>query len=101
MKQSFGFIGITFICVLIGGLILNDLIKLVNLLVTLYEQVADEKRKAKKIENEKRLNEERERQESLQMEIDKAYSLDLEEKLEKFHIKLIKAVASSRKNINK
>ena len=101
IKKSFGFIGIASLCSLTLVILLNDLIKLVNLLRMLLEQLIDEKRKEKKREIKRRLEKEREQQESIQLEMDRAYSLELEERLDKFHIALIKAVASSKSNLKK
>ncbi len=104
IRKSFGYIGIASLCSLSFVILLNDLIKLVNLLRILLEQYIDEKRRVKKIEKKRRLEKEREKQESIKLEMNRAYSLRLEERLDKFHIELIKSVASSRsknKKINK
>jgi hypothetical protein len=90
VKNSFGFIGITFLSSLWGLIILNDLIKLLNLA---YEEIDDflkEKRASKEINRAKteRITMERE---------DKTLNLDLEEKLDQVHLKLVKACVARKK----
>ena len=73
---------------------MNDLIKLVNLLLALYKRFVAER----EILKQRHFNDEQEREERIQAETELAYSLDLEEKLEIIHIKLLKAVVSSKSN---
>ncbi len=86
VKTSFGFIGITFLSVLWSLIILNDLCKS---LYFCYEEIKDTWKLIKEREVVK-IQLEREEKE------DEHYSQDLDEKLEKFHWKLVQACASRR-----
>ena len=94
MKTSFGFIGITFLSVSWGIFILNDFAKLFN---ECYKETRDllkerrEKRKNKLRENEIE-------QVKIELEQDESDALDLEEKLDKIHLQLVKACAARRQN---
>ena len=90
-KTSFGFIGITSLSLLFGAILLNDLVKLVN---AIYEHYLDFKIRRNDLESE--IQDEK-KNNQIQIEMDRDYSLDLEEKLEKFHLKLVKAVAKNKK----
>ncbi len=104
VKTSFGIIGILFNIFTWGCIILNDLIKLLHLCfketIDLLKEIKRQKAKEKK---EKEIEKERT---VIQME-DEAYSLELEDKLEQFHIRLVKACArracqnQRNKNANK
>ncbi len=94
VKTSFGLIGITFLSVLWSLIILNDLSKLFYFF---YEELKEETGKL-------RTEEEEHSRVKIQLELDEKdddhYAQDLEEKLEKFHWKLVKACAS-RRNLQK
>ena len=82
---------------LFGVILLNDLAKLMNHLYAYYldyknEQMdAEERRMVRKNEE----NEERNRQ--VQIDLERGYLLDLEQKLERFHHKLVVSVAANKK----
>ena len=90
-KTSFGFIGITSLSLLFGAILLNDLVKLMN---AIYEHYLDFKVRRNYLESEVQ---DEKKNNQIQIEMDRDYSLDLEEKLEKFHLKLAKAVAKNKK----
>ena len=94
VKTSFGLIGITFLSVLWSLIILNDLSKLFYFF---YEELKEETGKL-------RTEGEEHSRVKIQLELDEKdddhYAQDLEEKLEKFHWKLVKACAS-RRNLQK
>ena len=89
VKTSFGFIGITFLSVLWSLIILNDLCKS---LYFCYKEIKDiRKLKKERVElSEVKIQLEEDEKD------DKHYAQDLEEKLEKFHWKLVQACASRR-----
>jgi hypothetical protein len=93
VKTSFGYIGITFLSVLWGYIILNDLAKLLN---ECYEETKDLIREKRK----KRINEQKENEiEQVKLELEQGEekcAQDLDEKLEKIHLQLIKACAARR-----
>jgi hypothetical protein len=93
VKTSFSYIGITFWCVIWSCIILNDLVKL---LIVCYDETKDLlKERQKRIENEK--NEKAHiKQTAIELEEDEFFHQDLEEKLEKIHLKLIEACAARR-----
>jgi hypothetical protein len=92
VKTSFGYIGITFLSSLWGFIILNDLAKLLN---ECYKETKD----LLKERREKRNNKHKENeivQVKIELEQDENDALDLEEKLDKIHLQLIKACAARR-----
>jgi hypothetical protein len=95
VKTSFGYIGITFLSVLWGVIILNDLAKLFNLF---YEETKDffkVRRRKKEIKRRKELE-----QDEHDLEKNEVYHQDLEEKLEIIHLQLVKACAARISNAN-
>ncbi len=90
VKTSFGYIGITFLSVLWGLIILNDFIKVINFIYEEIDELLKERREIKKInrENIEQITMERE---------DKTFNLDLEEKLDQVHLRLVKACAARKK----
>jgi cell division protein ZapA (FtsZ GTPase activity inhibitor) len=89
VKTSFGYIGITFLSSIWGLIILNDLAKLLN---ECYKETKD-------LLKERRQRKEKERKEQVVMELseeNEIYSQDLEKKLEKFHLQLVKACATRK-----
>jgi hypothetical protein len=92
VKTSFGYIGITFLSVSWSLFILNDLAKLFN-------ECFKETRDLLKERREKRKNKLRENeieQVKIELEQDESDALDLEEKLDKIHLQLVKACAARR-----
>lgn len=87
-KTTFGYIGILFNVFIWVCIILNDLIKLVGVFYDETKNYLKEKREQK--ENHKRENV----NVNIQMEIES--SEQLQEKLDKFHIQLVKACAKRR-----
>ena len=87
-KTTFGYIGIMFNAFIWGCIIINDLMKLVGFFYDESKIYLKEKREQK--ENRKRENVNA----NIQMEI--VRSEQLQEKLDKFHIKLVKACAKRR-----
>ena len=89
VKTSFGFIGITFLSSLWGLIILNDLAKLLN---ECYKETKD-------LLKERRERKEKERKDQVFIELseeNEICSQDLEEKLDKFHLQLVKACATRK-----
>jgi hypothetical protein len=89
VKTSFGYIGIISLSTIWFGIILNDLVKLLN---CCYEETIEllkerRQRKEKEIEQVKI---------ELEEEENRDYYLDLEEKLEKIHFQLVKACAARK-----
>ena len=98
VKTSFGYIGIACLTLLSGAILLNDIVKLTNVI---YQRYSEYKAKLRQedLTNKRRIREENEEiNASIQIEIETDLSLDLEDKLEKFHHKLIKSVAKSKKS---
>ena len=93
-KKSFGYIGITFLAVLFGSVFGNDLIKL----FTHYFNRLREWWRQRRNNNNQRGQREREEveQEQVQIELEQEYSNDLEEKLERFYMRLVQANANNR-----
>ena len=87
-KTTFGYIGILFNVFIWVCIILNDLMKLVGVFYDETKNYLKEKREQK--ENHKRENV----NVNIQMEIES--SEQLQEKLDKFHIQLVKACAKRR-----
>ena len=92
VKTSFGYIGITFLCVLWGAIILNDLAKLFNLFYEETKDLLKARRTKKEIKRRKELE-----QDKNDLEMNDMHFQDLEEKLEIIHLQLVKACAA--KNI--
>ena len=96
VKTSFGYIGIISLSCLYGIIILNDLAKLIEIF---YEDIKIILRNRKEISEHKKLKDKDETDQiTIELEKQSEYSKDLEEKLEKFHLQLVKAVAKSRTN---
>ena len=99
-KTSFGYIGITSLSLLFGVFIFNDMTKLIH---SIYQCYLDYKvRKRVEIARKKRQKEKEneERNKNAQIKIEYEHSHNLKEKLEKFHLKLVKSVASHKKRNN-
>jgi len=94
VKTSFGYIGITFLSVSWGLIILNDLAKLLK---ECYRETKDllEVRRGKMKDGRKETEIE---QVKIELEQEGKYAQDLDEKLEKIHLQLIKAIAARRVN---
>jgi hypothetical protein len=94
VKTSFGYIGITFLSVSWGLIILNDLAKLLK---ECYRETKDllEERRGKMKDGRKENEIE---QVKIELEQEEKYAQDLDEKLEKIHLQLIKAIAAKRAN---
>ena len=94
VKTSFGYIGITFLSVSCGLIILNDLAKLLK---ECYRETKDllEERRGKMKDRRKETEIE---QVKIELEQEGKYAQDLDEKLEKIHLQLIKAIAARRAN---
>ena len=90
-KTSFGFIGITFLVVLFGSIILNDFIKLC---IYLYNDLREWWRRRENIQQQ---NENENQLEQVQIEIDRVYGEELEERLERVYLRLLEV--NSRRNI--
>jgi cell division protein ZapA (FtsZ GTPase activity inhibitor) len=89
VKTSFGFIGFTFLGALWGLIILNDLAKLLN---ECYKETKD------LLEERREKMERKQDQVKITLEKDETNSQNLEEKLEKIHMRLVRACASRREN---
>ncbi len=77
-------------CVLWGAIILNDLAKLFRLCIEETSDLLKERRERNEIEREK----EREQVNIVLEEDDEIYFQNLEEKLDKFHLQLLRASAA-------
>jgi hypothetical protein len=95
VKTSFGYIGITFLCVLWGAIILNDLAKLFNLFYEETKDLLKARRTKKEIKRRKKLE-----QDKNDLEMNDMHFQDLEEKLEIIHLQLVKACAARISNAN-
>ena len=96
VKTSFGYIGIISLSCLYGVIILNDLAKLIEIV---YEYVMTNLENRKEISENKNLKDKDETDHiTIELEKQSEYSRDLEEKLEKFHLQLVKALAKSKRN---
>ena len=91
-KKSFGYIGIIIVLALLSVILLNDLVKLSNYLCREIRQING---RTKANENKKQLEEE-ENKAALESII--ANSQELNEKLRKFHMELIKDHLKRAKN---
>ena len=93
-KKSFGYISIISLSLLYGIIILNDTWKLLCNLWMIYKEYKQEKNLRIKQTKE---SEEREKINQIQIDMDKMYSDDLEIKLERVHIQLMKAFLKNKK----
>ncbi len=93
-KKTFGFIGIFFLTLLVTVILLNDLAKLINLIYIFWNEKKRESQGDKSREDKDKDDKE------LQIEIDRMYSNDLEIKLERVHLKLVRAVAANNRKYN-
>jgi len=88
IKKSFGYICIISLTVLYVIILLNDLFKLVSFCLSeLIEMLAENENAKKNLDKDDDENDET---------LDDVYNRELDDKLEKFHITLVKAVAKSR-----
>jgi hypothetical protein len=92
VKTSFGYIGIISLCLLWSVFILNDLGKL---LVVCYEETKDLLKERRQIK-EKKQNEIDQVKIELEQEEDDQYLQNLDEKLNKIHLQLIKVCKARR-----
>jgi len=92
VKTSFGYIGITFLSVSWSLFILNDLAKLFNECYKETRDLLKERRENRK----NKLRENEIEQVKIELEQDESDALDLEEKLDKIHLQLVKACAARR-----
>jgi cell division protein ZapA (FtsZ GTPase activity inhibitor) len=99
IKTSFGYIGIISLSVLYGVILLNDLFKLISFCIRELNELIEEKAKEKSLNND---NDDDDQDEKKNETFDYEYAEDLDEKLEKFHKTLVRAVAKNRgkKQIN-
>ena len=86
-KSSFGYIGITFLSVLFGSIFLNDFFKLCIHLLELF----GDWRQKRSVEQQRTTKEEIDRKNEIAIEFERLYADDLEERLERFHVALIRA----------
>ena len=94
VKSSFGYIAIASLSLLWGAIVLNDLSKLIHFCCGEIKILLSERReKRNKIKAEKEKEDE---EVKIQMEIS---SQDLEEKLEQFHLQLVKVCARNKKRL--
>ncbi len=94
-KKTFGFIGIFFLTLLVTVILLNDLAKLINSIYIFW----NEKRRESQGDKRRRGDIDKDDKE-LQIEIDRMYSNELEIKLERVHLKLVRAVAANNRKYN-
>ncbi len=92
VKKSFGYIGIIFLSSIWFLIILNDLMKLFHLCFEETKSLLREKQQ----ENMKIKEEQKQVKIQLEEEENERYSNDLEEKLDKIHLQLLKACAKRR-----
>jgi hypothetical protein len=92
-KTSFGYIGITFLAFLFGSIFANDFIKL---FLFYFDKLSRWWSKEKKT-NENKQSTIGDKKKQVVFEIKQINSFDLEESLEKFYIKLLKANAKNKK----
>jgi hypothetical protein len=95
VKTSFGYIGIIFLSVLWGAIILNDLAKLFNLCYEETKELLEERRTKREIKRRKELE-----QDKIDLEENQMDFQDLEEKLKKIHLQLVKACVARKSNDN-
>jgi hypothetical protein len=92
VKKSFGYIGIIFLSSIWFLIILNDLMKLFHLCYEETNSLIREKQQ----ENMKIREEQKQVKIQLEEDENHEYSNDLEEKLDKIHLQLVKACAKRR-----
>jgi hypothetical protein len=95
-KKTFGYIGIICLTLLVSVILLNDFAKLCNAIYILWTENGSEPQRETSRRDKEENGEDNENE--LQIEVDRMYSKDLEMKLKQVHLKLIKAVATNRKN---
>ena len=93
-KKTFGFIGIFFLSLLVTVILLNDLAKLFNSIYIFWNE------KRRESQGDKSRGDMDKDDKELQIEIDGIYSKDLEMKLERVHLKLVRAVAANNRKYN-
>ena len=93
-KKTFGFIGIFFLSLLVTVILLNDLAKLINSIYIFWNE------KRRESQGDKSRGDMDKDDKELQIEIDGIYSKDLEMKLERVHLKLVRAVAANNRKYN-
>ena len=91
VKASFGYIAIASLSLLWGAIVLNDLSKLIHFCCGEIKILLSERR-----EKRNKIKAEKEKEVKIQMEIS---SQDLEEKLEQFHLQLVKVCARNKKRL--
>ena len=89
-KKSFGYIGIISLSILYGIILLNDLIKLFGAINDYLRNFFEEDDEMNELANE---DDELSKQDEAKIEMEQIYLEDLNEKLERFHQKLIRAKA--------
>ena len=91
-RTSFGYIGITFLTVLFGGVFVNDFVKVC---IYYFGHLRDLWRRFRKRKSESEKEEEYDdkayKERDVILEIDQEYADELEESLEKVYIKLLKS----------
>jgi len=80
--------------VLYGVILLNDLVKLISFCLRELNELIEEKAKEKSINNDN--NDDDDDEDEKNEKLDDEYAEDLDEKLEKFHKTLVRAVAKNR-----
>ena len=96
VKTSFGYIGITSLNTLFWSIFLNDFVKLVCFLYQ-YIKHTRKQRQEMKARRIKAMQIEREELEQVKIQMEQEeYSRDLEEKLEKVHMRLVQVCAQRR-----
>ena len=98
-KQSFGYIGITFLSCLFGSIFGNDLIKLCLYYFSHLRDLWRRWWQRRKEMKEDRKSQDKANKDEIVLEMEQTYAEDLEDSLEKVYFKLVKANASN-KNIN-
>ena len=93
-RTSIGYIGITFVAVLFGGVFVNDFVKVC---IHYFGHLRDLWRRKREAENNKEEeNGKRCKERDVILEIDQEYADELEESLEKVYIKLLKSKQKSK-----
>ena len=97
-KTSLGYIAIISISLLFGSIFLNDFFKLCIHILSKVRRYFRQRR----LERQQAKNSERERNNrQVEIEMNQVYAEELEDKLEKFHLALIRAQIKNRKQIMK
>ncbi len=94
-KQSFGYIGITFLATIFGSVFANDLIKIIGHYFTRLRDWWRQRRNNNNNQREQRERDEAE-QEQVQIELDQEYADDLEERLNRVYLRLVQVNANNR-----